>query len=41
MKKITIDKVYNSLVNNVYKVRVPKATADKARYAIERMLSIG
>ena len=27
MKKITIDKVYNSLVNNVYKVRVPKTTA--------------
>jgi quinolinate synthase len=41
MKKITIDKVYNSLVNNVYKVRVPKTTADKARSAIERMLSIG
>ena len=41
MKKITIDKVYNSLLNNVYQVRVPKSTADKARYAIERMLSIG
>ncbi len=41
MKKITIDKVYNSLVNNVYKVKVPKTTADKARSAIERMLSIG
>ena len=41
MKKITIDKVYNSLVNNVYKVKVPKKTADKARSAIERMLSIG
>jgi quinolinate synthase len=41
MKKITIDKVYNSLVNNVYKVRVPKTTADKARSAIERMLAIG
>lgn len=41
MKKITIDKVYNSLVNNVYKVRVPKTTVDKARSAIERMLSIG
>lgn len=41
MKKITIDKVYNSLVNNVYKVRVPKTTADKARSAIGRMLSIG
>lgn len=41
MKKITIDKVYNSLLNNVYKVRVPKITADKARSAIERMLSIG
>lgn len=41
MKKITIDKVYNSLLNNVYQVRVPKSIADKARSAIERMLSIG
>ena len=41
MKKITIDKVYNSLVHSVYKVKVPKTTADKARSAIERMLSIG
>jgi quinolinate synthase len=41
MKKITIDKVYKSLLNNVYKVRVPKTTADKARSAIEKMLSIG
>jgi quinolinate synthase len=41
MKKITIDKVYNSLVNNVYQIRVPKSTADKARSAIERMLAIG
>jgi quinolinate synthase len=41
MKKITIDKVYNSLVNNVYQVRVPKSIADKAKSAIDRMLSIG
>jgi quinolinate synthase len=41
MKKITIHKVYNSLVNNVYQIRVPKSTADKARSAIERMLAIG
>lgn len=40
MKKITLDKVYESLVHNVYEVNVPKATADKARVAIERMLAI-
>jgi quinolinate synthase len=40
MKKITLDKVYESLVHNVYEVKVPKATADKARVAIERMLAI-
>jgi len=41
MKMITIEKVYNSLLNNVYKVRVPRKIADNARLAIERMLSIG
>jgi quinolinate synthase len=32
--------VYNSLVHNVYEVKVPKDVADKARIAIDRMLSI-
>ncbi|HJS65648.1 MAG TPA: quinolinate synthase NadA [Nitrososphaeraceae archaeon] len=41
MKMITIEKVYNSLLNNVYKVQVPRKIADNARLAIERMLSIG
>ena len=40
MKMITIDKVYNSLLNETTVVTVPKDTADKARLAIERMLSI-
>lgn len=40
MKKITLEKVYNSLVHNVYEVKVPKDVADKARLAIDRMLSI-
>lgn len=40
MKKITLEKVYNSLVDNVYEVKVPKDVADKARLAIDRMLSI-
>lgn len=40
MKKITLEKVYNSLVHNVYEVKVPKDVADKARIAIDRMLSI-
>jgi quinolinate synthase len=40
MKKITLEKVYNSLREDIYEVKVPKRTADKARLAIERMLSI-
>ena len=40
MKKITLEKVYNSLANNVYEVKVPKGVADKARIAIDRMLAI-
>jgi quinolinate synthase len=40
MKMITPEKVYNSLVEDKYEVRVPKEIADKARLAIERMLAI-
>lgn len=40
MKKITLEKVYNSLANNVFEVKVPKETAEKARLAIDRMLAI-
>ncbi len=40
MKKITVEKVYNSLAQNVYEVKVPKNIADKARLAIDRMLAI-
>jgi quinolinate synthase len=40
MKKITLEKVYNSLAHDVYKVEVPKQTADKARLAIDRMVAI-
>ena len=40
MKKITLEKVYYSLRQGVYEVKVPKHTADKARLAIDRMLSI-
>ncbi len=40
MKKITIEKVIDSLVLNQYEVKVPKHIADKARIAIERMLLI-
>ena len=40
MKKITLDKVYNSLVQNVYEVKVPHNIADKARLAIDRMIAI-
>jgi quinolinate synthase len=40
MKKITIEKVVDSLVHKQYEVKVPKHVADKARIAIERMLTI-
>ena len=40
MKMITLEKVYNSLLNETTIVTVPKNTADKARLAIERMLAI-
>jgi len=40
MKMITLDKVYHSLYDDKYEVKVAKKTADKARLAIERMLSI-
>lgn len=40
MKMITLDKVYRSLLEDKYEVRVPKKIADKARLAIERMLAI-
>lgn len=40
MKKITVEKVYNSLINGVYEVKVPQEIASKARIPIERMLNI-
>ena len=40
MKKITLEKVYNSIYNNVYEVKVPKPIADKARIAIQRMMDL-
>ena len=40
MKMITLDKVYDSLVNEKYEVKVPQKIALKARLAIDRMLSI-
>ena len=40
MKKITVEKVYNSLVNESYEVKVAKEIAEKARVPIQRMLNI-
>jgi len=40
MKMITPEKVYNSLIEDKYEVKIPKEIADKARLAIERMLAI-
>ncbi len=40
MKTITLEKVYRSLRDIVYEVRVPVQVADKARLSIQRMLEI-
>lgn len=40
MKKITLEKVHASLIEDKYQVRVPEETANKARLAIDRMLAI-
>ena len=40
MKMITLEKVYDSLVNETFEVKIPKNIALKARLAIDRMLSI-
>lgn len=40
MKKINLETVYNSLVNDIYEVKVPANIAEKAKLSIDRMLSI-
>jgi quinolinate synthase len=40
MKKITLEKVYNSICNDVYEVKVPKEIANKARLSIKRMMDL-
>lgn len=40
MKKIDLEKVYNSLAYGIHEVKVPAKVADKARLAIDRMLAI-
>jgi len=40
MKKITVEKVYDSLLNEKYEVNVPLEIAKKAKIPIERMLDI-
>ena len=40
MKKITLEKVYNSLTYDIHEVKVPRQTAENARHAIDRMLAI-
>ena len=40
MKKISLEKVYNSLVNDIYEVKVPANIAEKAKLSIDRMLTI-
>jgi quinolinate synthase len=40
MKMITLPKLRDALRDGVHEVRVPEATADAARLAIERMVAI-
>ncbi|MBA4718874.1 MAG: quinolinate synthase NadA [Nitrosopumilus sp.] len=40
MKMITLEKIYDALVNEKHVITVPKEIADKARLAINRMLEI-
>ena len=40
MKMITLEKVYDALINEKNVITVPKKIADKARLAINRMLEI-
>lgn len=40
MKMITLEKVYDALINEKNVITVPKEIADKARLAINRMLEI-
>ena len=40
MKMITLEKVYDSLSKNIYRVKVPQKIADRARLAIDRMLQL-
>jgi quinolinate synthase len=40
MKMITLEKVYDSLTKNIYRVKVPQKIADRARLAIDRMLQL-
>jgi quinolinate synthase len=40
MKKITLEKVHNSLADMVYEVKVPANIAEKAKLSIDRMLAI-
>jgi len=37
---INLEKVYDSLIEDKYEIKVPKEIADKARLSIERMLAI-
>ena len=41
MKVTTLPKVRAALMFNQHRITVPKAVADKARRAIERMVAIG
>ena len=40
MKKITLEKLRDSLRDGVFEVTVPEDVADRARGAIERMVAI-
>ena len=41
MKRVTLKKIYDSIIYNQHEVTVDPKYADKARLSIERMLEIG
>jgi quinolinate synthase len=41
MKRVTLKKIYDSILYNQHEVTVDPEYADKARLSIERMLEIG
>ena len=40
MKTITLEGIYNSLINNSFEITVPEDLAKRARVAVQRMIDL-